>query len=84
MPRPVGLGGSLFDLDNVQVLKGPQGTLVGRNSTGGAILYTSRASRPPDFGGYLQGTRRAIMAAAGLQGAINMPLTDTLFFRAWR
>ena len=41
--RPVGLSGALFDVDSVQVLKGPQGTLVGRNSTGGAILYTTRA-----------------------------------------
>ena len=31
--------GTLFDLQNVQVLKGPQGTLFGRNTTGGAILF---------------------------------------------
>ena len=42
MARPVGLTGSLFDVDSVAVLKGPQGTLVGRNSTGGAVLYTTR------------------------------------------
>ena len=42
MPRAVGLGGSLFDIDNLEVLKGPQGTLVGRNTTGGAILYETR------------------------------------------
>lgn len=30
--------GSFFDLQNVQVLKGPQGTLFGRNTTGGAVL----------------------------------------------
>jgi len=40
--RSSGLTGALFDIDNVQVLKGPQGTLVGRNSTGGAVLYTTR------------------------------------------
>ena len=53
--RAIGLTGSLFDLDNVAVLKGPQGTLVGRNTTGGAILYTSR-DPGPDFGGYVQAT----------------------------
>jgi len=37
--------GQLFDLENVQVLKGPQGTLQGRNSTGGAVLLV-RASPP--------------------------------------
>ena len=43
--------GLLFDLENVQVLNGPQGTLFGRNTTGGAILLQSR--RPGnDFGGY--------------------------------
>lgn len=45
--------GMLFDLENVQVLKGPQGTLFGRNSTGGAVLFQS--ARPKDeFGGNLQ------------------------------
>jgi iron complex outermembrane receptor protein len=77
--RAVGLGGSLFDLENVQVLKGPQGTLVGRNSTGGAILYQSR-DPGSEFGGYVQGTL-GDYARLGAQGAINVPLTDTLFFR---
>ncbi len=77
--RAVGLGGSLFDLENVQVLKGPQGTLVGRNSTGGAILYQSR-DPGTDFGGYIQ-TSLGDYARLGAQGAINVPLADTLFFR---
>jgi iron complex outermembrane receptor protein len=77
--RAIGLTGSLFDLDNVAVLKGPQGTLVGRNTTGGAILYNSRDPQP-DFGGYVQATV-GDYARAGLQGAINLPLNDTLFLR---
>jgi iron complex outermembrane receptor protein len=77
--RAIGLTGSLFDLDSVAVLKGPQGTLVGRNTTGGAILYTSR-DPGPDFGGYVQATV-GDYARAGLQGAVNIPLADTLFLR---
>jgi iron complex outermembrane receptor protein len=47
--------GLLYDLDNVQVLKGPQGTLFGRDALGGAVLYQSR--RPTnDFGGYIDAT----------------------------
>ncbi|HZQ40887.1 MAG TPA: TonB-dependent receptor plug domain-containing protein, partial [Rhizomicrobium sp.] len=77
--RAIGLTGSLFDLDNIAVLKGPQGTLVGRNTTGGAILYKSR-DPGPDFGGYVQATV-GDYARAGLQGAVNIPLADTLFLR---
>ncbi|MBA2590621.1 MAG: TonB-dependent receptor [Alphaproteobacteria bacterium] len=78
--RALGLTGSLFDLDNVAVLKGPQGTLVGRNSTGGAVLYNSRTPGP-DLGGYVQATV-GDYGRAGLQGALNLPLSDTVFFRA--
>lgn len=64
----------LYDLQSVQVLKGPQGTLFGRNSTGGTVLYTS--AKPENrFGGYIAasggnyGQRRA-------EGALNMPIVD--------
>jgi iron complex outermembrane receptor protein len=78
--RAIGLTGSLFDLENVQVLKGPQGTLVGRNTTGGAILYQSRDPQA-DFGAQVQATL-GDYGRAGLQGIINIPLNDQLFFRA--
>ncbi|WP_084355974.1 TonB-dependent receptor [Novosphingobium lentum] len=69
----VGGGSSAFyDLQSVQVLKGPQGTLFGRNSTGGAVLFTS--ARPTDtFGGYVSG-RVGNYHAYQLEGAVNVPL----------
>jgi iron complex outermembrane recepter protein len=42
--RAYGLNGNLLDINSVQVLKGPQGTLFGRNTTGGAILINSPIS----------------------------------------
>ena len=47
--------GSFTDLQNVQVLKGPQGTLFGRNTTGGAVLLVPQ--QPQDtLGGYVEAT----------------------------
>ena len=71
--------GSFFDLENVQVLKGPQGTLFGRNTTGGAILLVPQKPTH-ELGGYLEGT----VGDYGLirtQGVINLPLGDTVRLR---
>ena len=75
-------GGSsaFFDLQSVQVLKGPQGTLFGRNATGGAVLFTT--TKPSnDFGGYLT-LRAGNYAAVQGEGALNVPLvTDKVLLR---
>ena len=71
--------GALFDLQNVQVLKGPQGTLFGRNVTGGAVLLVPK--RPT---GKLEGYVEASAGDYGMyriQGVVNVPLSDTFKVR---
>lgn len=69
-----GRPGSFLDLENVQVLKGPQGTLFGRNSTGGAVLFVPQ--RPTnDAGGYVQAAYGNYNNAR-VEGAVNVPLVD--------
>jgi iron complex outermembrane recepter protein len=70
--------GDFFDLENVQVLKGPQGTLFGRNTTGGAVLITPRKPTN-ELEGYLEVSAGNFDMRRG-QGVINMPLSDA--FRA--
>jgi len=53
--RPQGALLDVFDVDRIEVLRGPQGTLYGKNTIGGAIKYISR-KLDTDFGGYAQGT----------------------------
>lgn len=71
--------GEMFDLMNVQVLKGPQGTLFGRNSTGGAVLLVPH--RPQDeFSGHIETS----MGDYGLmreEVVANVPVSDSFKFR---
>jgi iron complex outermembrane recepter protein len=72
--------GAIFDLENIQILKGPQGTLFGKNTTGGAILL-SPARPGATFGGYLDATG-GDYGLARLQGAVDVPLVaDKLLAR---
>jgi len=71
--------GAFTDLANVQVLKGPQGTLFGRNTTGGAILLTPQKPTAK-FEGYAEGTY-GNYGQYRLTGALNIPINDTLRVR---
>ncbi len=51
VPFPVMSSTPFYDLQSVQAVKGPQGTLFGRNSTGGAVLFQT-ATPGSEFGGY--------------------------------
>lgn len=71
--------GSFTDLQNVQVLKGPQGTLFGRNTTGGAVLLVPK--KPTDeFGGYIEGSA-GDYDLRRVQGALNVPIGDSFRIR---
>ena len=67
---------AFYDLQSVQVLKGPQGTLFGKNSTGGAVLFTT-ATPTPDFGGYFSATT-GNYGLAQFEGAVNIPVSDAV------
>lgn len=71
--------GNFFDLQNVQVIKGPTGTLQGRNTTGGAILFVPKKPSA-DFGGYIEASTGNYKMRR-VDGAINLPVSDALRFR---
>lgn len=69
----------LWDLQSVQAIAGPQGTLFGRNSTGGAVLFVPQ--RPTDdFSGYID-ARVGSYNLREATGVINIPIADVLKIR---
>ena len=69
-----GLAFSLYDMDRVEVLRGPQGTLFGRNATGGLANFVTR--RPTDdTGGYVNVTFGEYNLTR-VEGAVNGAVTD--------
>src|SRR6185503_1446535 len=77
---PIVQSNGFYDLAGVEVLRGPQGTLVGTNSTGGAIFINSASPKLEEAGGYGH-VGFGNSSAAEAEGALNLPASDTLAFR---
>jgi iron complex outermembrane receptor protein len=79
-PRPEGATALLFDLDAIEVLRGPQGTLWGRNSTVGAVnMQTVKPEIGSNAGNFELGYGN--YARIGARGAMNIPINNTMAMR---
>lgn len=77
--RPNGALLDLLDIERLEVLRGPQGTLFGRNTAGGAIRYITR--KPTDR---FEGSFKGVLGSRNrrdISGTVNLPLADELAAR---
>ncbi|MFO1495724.1 MAG: TonB-dependent receptor [Lysobacterales bacterium] len=73
--RPQGALLDVFDVERIEVLRGPQGTLYGKNTIGGAIKYVSRAL-DPDFGGKASVTL-GTYNQQDVKASVNVPISES-------
>lgn len=73
--RATGLNSGFLDVSSVQILKGPQGTLFGRNTTGGALLINSNDPDLNDFSGSLTATYGRFNEREGT-AVLNVPILE--------
>jgi iron complex outermembrane receptor protein len=75
----------LFDLNRVETLRGPQGTLFGSGSVGGTIRYITNQPRLGEVSGLVEGNLNSVDGddmGGFVKGAFNMPFGDTVAARA--
>ncbi|OAN56531.1 TonB-dependent receptor [Sphingobium sp. TCM1] len=80
LQRPTGINASFYDLERIEVLRGPQGTLYGRNATGGAVNIISK--KPVDHEEGYVAIDAGNYDTINVDGAVNMPVTDGVAMRA--
>lgn len=77
---PILLGDSFYDIQSIEVLRGPQGTLAGNNSTGGAMYINTVSPAIGDSSGFAE-VQGGSHAMRGFQGAIGIPAGQHFAFR---
>ena len=78
--RGTNLFSNLFDIEQVEVLKGPQGTLFGKNTTGGTVIVRTTAPQLGEFSGYGE-VDIGNFERRDYEGVVNIPIGDTFAFR---
>jgi iron complex outermembrane receptor protein len=80
IPHETAISGSYFDIGQIEVLRGPQGTLVGQSSTGGAIFVNSVKPSLTGVSGFVEQTF-GNFGYARTEGAVNAPVSEKLAIR---
>lgn len=80
VPRPRGIGAQFYDIERVEVHKGPQGTVRGRNAVGGTINIVTVQPKFDQVSGYLE-AGFGNYDSRETQGAINLPAGSNAAFR---
>ncbi len=76
----LGIGGH-YDLNRIEVLRGPQGTLYGRSATGGVVAFYTNDPKPGEFGGDVT-AEFGNYSLVNAEGVVNVPVGDKVAFRA--